>query len=579
MRAREFDWQFQRGGHRDAEDLVVRLNAAAPLAISRLVVTAIFSQINEGLQRGGAEIGGLLVGPKTGNGAVLVDEIVPIETRSEFGSSFHLATGELADLEHTVRSVPLSKTVAGIYRSRVQGEERLRESDHEILRVVEKAHASFDHDFRFFVLFDPVSRFAMCAAVACRESADWKEWRQFTMRIYPSAGGLPAVEMWAEDRPSSTRASAAAVSEDSETETRGTSPRILNLTAEPNTADAGQSAKSFPSDWFNKHADFEKHTFPAPEPIRVLRPPAWKYLAAIAIFAVLGAVYGTFRGKRLPPVENVQRIAPAPAPAPVSAPNSHVGFSANPQNSLWKLTWDRDAVASLHPTAAVLSILDGGQERRIPLSAPDLATGEAFYSARTGELLFSLKVNVPGAEPVEEHVRVLEADRVAVLSPEVRGQKAPAEVVTRSVRPFDPAAAAPKPAREDNQISEMPAPPPVSALSAPLRVPIPSQPPLPTPVALQVRGASYSPPQAIHRVSPMDPQHRPRGTVSVVDVVVEIDETGKVTRVTPTELTPVNFDLVAVAMHAAKDWRFRAAIQDGRPVASQMNLSFKFGAK
>jgi outer membrane biosynthesis protein TonB len=579
MPARDFNSGFQPGTLRDGQD-VVRLNAATPLVISNPVVTAIFSQINEGLQQGGAEIGGLLVGSKTGNGAVLVDEIVRIETRSQFGSSFHLEPGELADLEHTIRSVPVSKTVAGIYRSRVQGEDRLRESDHEILRVVETAHASFAHDFRFFVQFDPVSRFAMCAAVACREGVDWREWRQFTMRIYPSAGGLPAVEVWAEDQPPSMRANAASISEDFERETRGESPRVLNLTAERDTGEADLRTKSSQSERFYKPSDSAKRTFPAPEPIPVLHPRTWKYFAAaIGILAALGGVYGTFRAKRLPPIEDVRKIVPAAVP--VSAPNSRVGFSANPENSFWKLTWNRDAVASLHPTAAVLSILDGGQERRIPLSAPDLATGVAFYSSRTGDLLFSLKVDVPGAEPVEEHVRVVQADRIAIEPTEAQAQKTADEVVTRSIRPFDRAATVPKPAREENHPAEMPAPPPLSALSASTLSPsiVPSLQaaiPLPAPLA-SVQAANYSPPQAILQVKPI--LNKLPGNGSVVRVMVDVDETGKVTRVTPTGLTPANFAFVAAATQAAKDWRFRPAIQDGRPVASQMSLAFKFGVK
>jgi TonB family protein len=110
-------------------------------------------------------------------------------------------------------------------------------------------------------------------------------------------------------------------------------------------------------------------------------------------------------------------------------------------------------------------------------------------------------------------------------------------------------------------------------------VPIPPAPPLIAPVAPEVTRASYSPPQTIFQVTPIAPSNLPPGKESVVHVVVDIDETGKVTRVTHTGLTATNFALVAVATQAANKWRFRPAIQDGRPVASKMNLTFKFGVK
>jgi hypothetical protein len=45
-------------------------------------------------------------------------------------------------------------------------------------------------------------------------------------------------------------------------------------------------------------------------------------------------------------------------------------FAANPEGSMWKLTWHRDAVAPLQPSGAVLAIRDGANEQRLSSDFP-----------------------------------------------------------------------------------------------------------------------------------------------------------------------------------------------------------------
>jgi hypothetical protein len=97
-------------------------------------------------------------------------------------------------------------------------------------------------------------------------------------------------------------------------------------------------------------------------------------------------------------------------------------FSASWDGSLWKLTWDSVAVEALHPAAAVLSIRDGGTQRRINLAPSELTSGTIFYPPQSENLLFSLNIVMRGGQTAEEHVRVMEGPRIV---------EAPAESIAK----------------------------------------------------------------------------------------------------------------------------------------------------
>jgi hypothetical protein len=63
--------------------------------------------------------------------------------------------------------------------------------------------------------------------------------------------------------------------------------------------------------------------------------------------------------------------------------------------------------------------------------------------------------------------------------------------------------------------------------------------------------------------------------VSQVQVMVEIDEHGKVTKVTPVAWNARNAPMMTLAVRAAALWRFDPAQLNGRAVASQMTLTFR----
>ena len=62
----------------------------------------------------------------------------------------------------------------------------------------------------------------------------------------------------------------------------------------------------------------------------------------------------------------------------------------------------------LKPSGAVLDIKDGANQQQIQLTPSDLSSGTIFYTSRSGDLSFSLQLEVPNATSMEEHVRILE---------------------------------------------------------------------------------------------------------------------------------------------------------------------------
>jgi hypothetical protein len=363
----------------------------------------------------------------------------------------------------------------------------------------------------------------------------------------------------------------------------------------------------------------------------VLPGRIWLYAAAglIAVGLAAGGGYRWARGKQAPP-------APAVPAEKADSARAHLGFSATREGPVWKLSWDRAAMDALNPVGAVLSIEDGGYLQQLPLAPADLASGILFYTPQSNDLTFGLRIDRGGAH-VEEQVRVLAPTRVpfdraqqsfpakapvqAQAAPGVTPPNAqpPAEAAS-TTPPTPPPSAPPRkfvlPATTGQSasasISENPVPqPPVVVLAVPVPPNLPranpdfgpspapapskSEPaaaaavlPSPSPVASSKQAPTPAPPEAAppspanyvgprptRQVSPPAPKVVPPG-VSQVEVMVEIDVHGKVTKASPVGWTPVNAPLMISATRAASSWDFAPAQLNGHAVPSQMNLIFKF---
>jgi hypothetical protein len=282
-----------------------------------------------------------------------------------------------------------------------------------------------------------------------------------------------------------------------------------------------------------------------------------------------------------------------------------MGFAANPEGGIWKLTWNRDAVTALNPSSASLSIRDGANQQQIPLTAAELGAGMVFYTPQSGDLVFGLKLLLPGAPPEEEEVRVLQPMSVP--------QTASVQIMTtghgiRTVRgPMPPPQsqrqpghdlvepAIPPPILPENKMpatKEIPALVglPVSIPPAHITVPyVPS--PVPENLAIApatsaaepkpsgITAASYVPPKSVRQVTANLPMGVVVGEPVEIQVKVEINAAGKVTKATPLRVKAMNYALVGPAVRAAESWAFDPALENGRPVPSQMIVTFRFVSK
>ena len=165
---------------------------SARLFVANALVPKLFEEVSEGvrsLPRGGAEIGGLLIGPKGHEEGMLADEIVPIPIEYRFGPSFRLSSPDLTKIEEAIAAIhqDREKTVVGFYRSRTRGGAEFRDSDQEILLAVELAHASFATDFQYYLVLSPPARGEMALGLSVRTGNDWREFHPFTCHLSPAS--------------------------------------------------------------------------------------------------------------------------------------------------------------------------------------------------------------------------------------------------------------------------------------------------------------------------------------------------------------------------------------------------------
>ncbi len=134
-------------------------------------------------------------------------------------------------------------------------------------------------------------------------------------------------------------------------------------------------------------------------------------------------------------------------------------------------------------------------------------------------------------------------------------------------------------------ISQTPALPSdlVSGVNPPAPPPRPAQPPPPTPAASPIAkpllpgGGKVEEAQLIQRVMPKYPAlARERQLPGVVRVEAFIDEHGAVSNVKIVSGDPI---LAAAAQAAVRQWKYKPAILNGRPVASSAQISLVFSRK
>jgi len=587
------------------KDVVFCERSAFPLAAPSALVAAIWDQVNEGLRavpRGGAEVGGLLLGRHSQSGIVLAEEVVPIQIEYRFGPSFRLSDLDLNNIRSLMASVQKdpSKAVVGFYRSRTRNDSRTQESDSELLAVLEQAHTSFTTNFHYYIAFTPLSKLSMTASVSVRRDDGWDDWQHMTLRSNPMSASDPIeFEVPPKDPPPAPAPALAPALEQPPVR-----PPVAPLPV------AHPEPHPYPS-YPEPYAPVPPVRVPAHQEHRPVARPDWMAAATAAaaelpdrkgriralwyigggilLVAIGVGVYLRLNGVSQP------HISFSETPVPVQAPTEvHTGFSAAREGPLWRLTWDRAAVAALNPTGAVLSIRDNGKEQQVGLTPSDLTSGTIMYTPQSGDLLFSLNIVMPGNQLAEEHVRVLGGPPSA-QPPSAADLAEPVKIrvnqEVRTLRTFTPPANRTDnsaPAR--NNAADIPPPPSINpsggsslASNSPIFAAPTGAAPAPPSAAASTppsAGPSSAGPKALRRVSPTFNGPIPAGSGSDIQVRVQIDAQGAVTKVTPvTPSSSSNFRLVQAASAAAKSWVFEPAKSDGRAVPSEMVLEFHFTDK
>src|SRR5436189_4351748 len=150
----------------------------SPIAIPKILLAKMWGLVDHGvrlLPRGGAEIGGLLVGPKSRENGLVVDAILPLGIEYKFGPSMKMSDADFAKLAELIASVQSDseKTVVGFYRSQTRKNETFRETDRQICAAIEKTHTSFADDFLCYFVVAPISRAEKLAHVWMKSPTDW----------------------------------------------------------------------------------------------------------------------------------------------------------------------------------------------------------------------------------------------------------------------------------------------------------------------------------------------------------------------------------------------------------------------
>jgi proteasome lid subunit RPN8/RPN11 len=328
------------------------------------VMDAFFS-----LPRGGAEIGGILLGQFMKRRLVIVDH-VPLECEHAFGPSFALSPRDQARLAALLASAeqnPDRLKPVGWYHSHTRSEIFLSEADQDLhdryflepwqVALVLKPHT-----------FQPTRAgfFFRDTGGSIHGSASYQEFVLAPLPVRPiPAGVAPPVES-----APSTRLR------------HGPGSRGPVITVAAEAPPAGPSPQA------------AAEAQPADGPPRFSELPAnreWRGFAAVLAIGIGVAVSVVgFQTRRL--------WLPGLTAAIRPAPQLSIGLNAIDTDGQLLIRWDRDSLAVRQATDAILEIDDGPVPRNIQLDPLQLATGTFTYARRGEQVDVKLSIHLPNEQ-------------------------------------------------------------------------------------------------------------------------------------------------------------------------------------
>jgi proteasome lid subunit RPN8/RPN11 len=328
------------------------------------VMDAFFS-----LPRGGAEIGGILLGQFMKRRLVIEDH-VPLDCEHAFGPSFALSPRDQARLAALLASAeqdPGRLTPVGWYHSHTRSEVFLSEADQDLhdryfpepwqVALVLKPHT-----------FQPTRAgfFFRDTGGSIHGSASYQEFVLAPLPVRPiPAGVAPQVES-----APSTRLR------------HGPGPRgpVITVAAEaPPAVPAPQPAsEAQPADGLPRFSELPANR-------------EWRGFAAVLAIGIGVAVSVVgFQTRRL--------WLPGLTAAIRPAPQLSIGLNAIDADGQLQIRWDRDSLAVRQATDAILEIDDGPVPRNIELDPLQLATGTFTYARQGEQVDVKLSIHLPNGQ-------------------------------------------------------------------------------------------------------------------------------------------------------------------------------------
>ena len=328
---------------------------------------------------------------------------------------------------------------------------------------------------------------------------------------------------------------------------------------------------------------------PEPRPLRnrPRRVVLWMLFAATLVAGILAG--GWFFRDRIDGGLTALRREPVAATRDRPRAVPSMGLHARRQNGDLELTWNRESPAIASATAGEIAIQDGDLNHRIALDSSQLRGGSVLYVPLNDNIQIRLTAITGEISAAESVLVLLPKGKAPLTQPlEESVPAAPIPRPPRRIRAFTAPSAPERPSNSPAVTFDEPptptlttnSPPVISSLGA---SPIPPSPgPSPSAVAPPnqppASAVTFQRPVAITKVQPAFPSSL-RSAVSRpinVDVRVVIDKTGRVIKAEPVSpKTGIQF-FTAVAVRAARLWRFQPARRGTEPVESEMVLQFVF---
>jgi hypothetical protein len=365
------------------------------------VMDAFFS-----LPRGGAEIGGVLLGSYN-HSKLTIKGYAPIECEHAFGPGFTLSARDLAKLERLLASAPggpAGRDVkpVGWYHSHTRSEIFLSGADLEIY------NRFFPEPWQVALVLKPHTFEPMRAGFFFREAAAGiaaaRSYTEFQLE------GLPLERLPGMEEGPARRVALL----EKKPQARGGAGPARPVTPEPSCT-PGEAPSEVPSGALGRAL-----TGPAPAAIapsaaaeggrgrhpeialpKFLVQPStrsqrWLVPAlTIAAFVVLGSVIYQTRIQWWPPLVNLVHASAAGPPA-------SLGLSAADENGQLQIRWEGNSALVRNAADAALRIVDSGALQSITLDAAHLQSGSFTYARASQNVDITLEVRQPGGRSVSE---------------------------------------------------------------------------------------------------------------------------------------------------------------------------------